>query len=155
MDLKTFQDRIYGKHENQLFVFEPTWDSFRPIEHVAWDGKNYIILDQKFKPDLFDPNYGYGSLEMRARCRKLSQDTELEEAKAIIDPVEFWKWSGEKELKWWNDRPCLFASPCVKRDTDGWKSYLHYLNVRAKTLRNNVRGRITKRLGIKKIVEPK
>jgi hypothetical protein len=155
MELKTFQDRIYGKYENQLFVFEPTWDSFRPIEHVGWDGKNYVILDQKFKQDLFDPNYGYGSLEMKAKCRKLSQDTELDDAKQIIDSVEFWKWSGEKELKWWNDRAVLFANPCVQRDMQGWKSYLHYLNVRSKTLRNNVRGRLTRRLGIKKILQPK
>jgi len=155
MELKTFQDRIYGKHENQLYVFEPAWDSFRPIEHVAWDGKNYVILDQKFKQDMFDPNYGYGSLEMRATCRKLSQETELEEAKPILDPVEFWKWSGEKELKWWIDRAVLFASPCVQKDNEGWKSYLHYLNVRAKTLRQHVRGRLTKRLGVKKILESK
>jgi hypothetical protein len=155
MELKTFQDRIYGKYENQLFVFEPTWDSFRPIEHVGWDGKNYVILDQKFKQDLFDPNYGYGTLEMKAKCRKLSQDTELDDAKPIVDSVEFWKWSGEKELKWWNDRAVLFANPCVQRDMQGWKSYLHYLNVRSKTLRNNVRGRLTRRLGIKKILQPK
>lgn len=155
MDLKTFQDRIYATHEKQLFVFEPSWDTFRPVEHVAWDGKNYVILDQKFKQDLFDANYGYGSLEMKAVCRKISQDADLESAKQIIDPVEFWKWCGEKELKWWNDRPCLFASPCVQKDIEGWKSYLHYLNVRAKTLRNNVRGRLTKRLGSKKILETK
>lgn len=155
MELKTFQDRIYGRYENQLFIFEPSWDSFRPIEHVAWNGKKYIILDQKFKQDVFDPNYGYGSLDMKAKCRKLSQDTELDDAKEIKDPVEFWKWAGEKELKWWNDRPILFASPCVSREINEWKTYLKYENVRAKTLRHSVRGRLTKRLGIKKILETK
>lgn len=155
MDLRTFQDRIYGRYEKQLFIFEPTWDSFRPIEHVAWDGKNYIILDLKFKQDVFDENYGYGSLAMKASCRKLSQDTELETAKEISDSVEFWKWSGETELKWWNDRPCLFASSCMKKDNEQWKSYLNYLNVRAKTLRQPIRGRLTKRLGIKKILQAK
>jgi hypothetical protein len=155
MDLRTFQDRIYGRCDNQLFVFEPSWDTFRPIEHVAWDGKRYTILDQKFKQDLFDPNYGYGSLEMKAKCRKLSQDTELEKASEIKDIVEFWKWSGEKELKWWNDRPVLFASPCVSKDMSQWKEYLKYENVRAKTLRQPLKGRLTKRLGIKKLVEPK
>lgn len=155
MDLRTFQDRIYGKYENQLFIFEPAWDSFRPIEHVAWNGTKYVILDQKFKQDLFDPNYGYGSLAMKATCRKISQDTELETAKEIKDAVEFWKWSGEKELKWWNDRPCLFASPCVEKDREDWKNYLKYENVRAKTLRQPIRGRLTRRLGIKKILQTK
>ena len=155
MDLRTFQDRIYGKYQNQLFVFEPSWDSFRPIEHVAWDGKKYVILDQKFKQDLFDQSYGYGSLEMKETCRKISQDTELDGIKEIKDSIELWKWCGEKELKWWNDRPCLFASPCVKKDTQGWRTYLKYENVRAKTLRQHIRGRLTRRLGIKKILEAK
>lgn len=152
MDLRIFQDRIYGRYETQLFVFEPSWDTFRPIEHVAWDGKQYIILDQKFKQDLFDPNYGFGNLEMKALCRKLINETDLEKATEIKDPVEFWKWCGEKELKWWKDRPCLFANPCVNREQEGWKTYLHYMNVRAKTLRQPIRGRLTKRLGIKHVV---
>lgn len=155
MDLRIFQDRIYGRYEKQLFVFEPSWDTFRPIEHVAWDGKQYTILDQKFKSDLFDPNYGYGTLAMKALCRKLINETDLEKATEIKDPVEFWKWSGEKELKWWKDRPCLFANPCVNRETDGWKNYLHYQNLRAKTLRQPIRGRLTRRLGIKNVVSPK
>lgn len=155
MDLRIFQDRIYGRYENQLFVFEPSWDTFRPIEHVAWDGKQYTILDQKFKLDLFDPNYGYGTLAMKALCRKLINETVLEKATEIKDPVEFWKWSGEKELKWWKDRPCLFANPCVNRETDGWKNYLQYQNLRAKTLRQPIRGRLTRRLGIKNVVSPK
>jgi hypothetical protein len=155
MDLRIFQDRIYGVYSNQLFVFEPTWDTFRPIDRVAWDGSKYTILDETFKRDLFDPNYGYGTLEMKALCRKLINETELETATEVRDIVEFWKWYGEKELKWWKDRPCLFASPCVNREQDGWKSYLHYMNVRSKTLRQPVRGRLTKRLGIKQILPPK
>lgn len=155
MDLKTFQDRIYARYENQLFVFEPSWDTFRPIEHVAWDGKKYVILDQKFKGDLFDPNYGYGSLAMKATCRKISQDVDFDKATEIKDVVQFWKWSGEKELKWWNDRPILFSSPCVSKDMEQWKKYLSYENVRAKTLRQPLKGRLTRRLGINKRIEPK
>jgi hypothetical protein len=155
MDLRIFHDRIYGRHSNQLFVFEPAWDTFRPIDHVAWDGTRYTILDETFKRDLFDPNYGYGTLEMKALCRQLINETELDTATELKDIVEFWKWYGETKLKWWKDRPCLFASPCVSREQDGWKSYLHYMNVRAKTLRQPVRGRLTKRLGIKQVLPPK
>lgn len=92
---------------------------------------------------------------MKAKCRKLSQDADLETATEIKDPLVFWKWSGEKELKWWNDRPILFASPCVSKDIGQWKNYLKYENVRSKTLRHNIKGRLTKRLGIKKLLENK
>lgn len=146
MELCEFHDRIYGKYEGQLYVFEPTWDSFRPIEYVGWNGSTFQIEDSKFKQDLFAPYYGYGSLEQKALCRKLIQETELEDAKKIDDAVEFWKWSAVKSAKWWYDRPCVFSSPCVSRDGRAWKQYLRYLNVRAKTLRNKLKSRVTKRL---------
>jgi hypothetical protein len=146
MELCVFHSNIYGKKDGQLFVFEPTWDSFRPIEKVGWDGVKYSVVDSKYKTDIFDQNYGYGSLQMKALCRQLSQTTELEEAKEITEPVAFWKWCGESEAKWFYDRACVFSNPCVERNSNGWKKYLYYLNVRAKTLKNTVRGRITRRL---------
>lgn len=146
MDLRVFGDRIYGKANGQLFVFESMWDSFRPIERVGWNGQKYVIVDTKYKEDIFDNNYGYGSLEMKALCRKYSQQTELNDATEIKDPIEFWKWCGEKEVKWWKDRPIVFSDSCVSRETDSWKKYLGYLNVRAKTLRQPIRGRLTRRL---------
>ncbi len=157
MELRTFQDRIYGKANDQLFVFESMWDSFRPIEKVAWNGSTFEIIDTKFKPNLFDPNYGYGSLEMKALCRKYSNEADFDEEKLveIKDPIEFWKWSGEKEAKWWKDRGVVFANRCVNRDIESWKKYLNFLNIRAKTLRQPLKGRITRRLGAKHIISNK
>jgi hypothetical protein len=146
MELREFQDRIYAKKDGQLYVFESTWDSFRPIERVAWDGERYAILDLKYKLDLFDENYGYGSLAMKANCRKLTQEAELDDVKEIKEPVEFWKWSGETSAKWWFDRACVFSSPCVSRDMSQWKKYLNYNHIRAKTIRRPLGGRMTKRL---------
>ena len=146
MELCEFHDRIYGKYEGQLYVLEPAWDSFRPIESVAWNGTVFEIQDSKFKKNLFDSYYGYGSLQQKALCRRLIQETELENAVTIQDPIDFWKWCGIKSAKWWHDRPCVFSSPCVSRDVQSWKRYLRYLNVRAKTLKNKVRSRVTKRL---------
>lgn len=146
MELCEFHSQIYGKYKNQLFVFEPTWDSFRPIEKVGWNGSQYMPVDSKYKQDLFDENYGYGSLEMKALCKQLLRETELSDAKLITDSVLFWKWCGETEAKWWNDRACVFSSPCVSRDMNEWKRYLYYLNVKAKTLRRAVRVRSTRRL---------
>jgi hypothetical protein len=146
MELCTFRDRIYGKKDKQLYVFESLWDSFRPIERVAWNGDNLVIIDAKYKPDLFDDNYGYGSLNMKALCRELSQTIELSKATDIYDPVIFWKWCGETEAKWWFDRACVFADSCVPKDQQNWKSYIKFLQTRSKTLRRPLKGRMTRRL---------
>ena len=144
MELISFHERLYGKYECQLFTFEPTWDSFRPIGGVGWNGKRLVPIETH-KSNLFDTFYGYGSLEMKALCRKLTQDTELE-GKECKDPVQLWRWYGEKNLVWWRDRPCVFVSPCVSRDQTEWRKYLSYLEVRSKTLRRPFKVRQTKRL---------
>lgn len=141
-----FQDRYYGKLDSHLFVFEPLWDSFRPIEKVGWNGSKFEIIDDKFKIDLFSKTYGYGSLEMKALCRRLSEIVELSYANEITDPIVFWKWCNESNVKWWKDRPCVFAYPCSTRDTDSWKRYVSYIQSRPKTLRNIQRMKMTKRL---------
>ncbi len=146
MELCSFRERIYGKKDNQLFVFEPTWDSFRPIEKVAWNGDIFVIVDTKYTSDLFDEYYGYGSLVMKALCRQLSQDTELDESNKIVDPLIFWKWCKETDAKWWFDRPCVFTSSCIPKDQLQWKSYIKYIQTKAKTLRRPLKGRMTRRL---------
>lgn len=143
MDLRTFHTRIYGKYQQQLYVFEPTWDSFRPIEKVGWDGKQFSVVDAKYKQDLFSTTYGFESLEQKILCRKLLDETELEHSVEITDPITFWKWCGETEAKLFKDRPCVFASLCVEKD---WRRYLQYLQVKPRTLRHFPTGRITKRL---------
>lgn len=146
MELLTFHDRIYGKYQGQLFTFEPTWDSFRPISGVGWNGKIMTPIDSTYKSNLLDSFYGYGTLEMKALCRKLTNETELEDTKETKDPIYLWRWYGEKNIKWWRDRPCVFTTPCVERDLSAWKKYLSYLEVRARTLRRPFKGRATKRL---------
>jgi hypothetical protein len=146
METCVFHGETYGKYNSQLFIFETTWDSFRPIERVAWNGERFAPIDSKYKTDLFDEHYGYGSLEMKALCRKLTQDTEFDNAHELKDPVAFWKWTGETSAKWWKDRACVFTNDCVSRDSLGWKKYLYYLNVRAKTLRQKPRVKMTRRL---------
>ena len=143
MELRTFYNRIYGKYEKQLYVFEPLWDSFRPIERVGWNGKQFSIVDSKYKQDIFSRTYGFEGLEQKNLCKKLLDETELEHSVEIIDPVTFWKWCGETEAKLFKDRPCVFANSCVEKD---WKKYLKYLEVKPRTLRTFNLGRTTKRL---------
>jgi hypothetical protein len=145
MDLIVFHDKIYKKHDKKLYLFEPTWDCFRPIGGIAWNGKSLVAIEL-FKSNLFDPYYGFGSLETKLLCKQLIMETELSEAVEIKDPSVVWKWYGEENAKWWKDRPCVFLSSDVSRDTDSWKRYLQYLNVRAKTLRRPYHGRSTRRL---------
>lgn len=152
MDIISFHDRIYGKYNNQLFTFEPTWDSFRPISGIVWDGKHLVPDDKDYKLDLFDSYYGYKSSELKSLCRKLTQETELGNARDIQDPIQVWKWYGEPNIKWWKDRPCVFMDSCVDRSHDSWKLYLKYLDTRAKTLRRPFHGRLTKRNPLKRLL---
>jgi hypothetical protein len=146
MDLREFHDRVYGKHAGRLFVFEPTWDAFRPIDLVGWNGSAFVVQDSKYKQDLFDKNYGYESLGQKALCRALIQDTELGGARRIEDPSVFWAWCGTG-VKWWRDRPCVFHSDEVPRDNAAWRKYIGYLQDRPRTLRRPIHGRrATRRL---------
>lgn len=141
-----FHSRIYGKYQKKLFVFESGWDTFRPIERVGWNGSQYEIVDGEFKKDLFSKWYGFESAEQKLECQRLLNETELANAKEVVEPVDFWKWCSETQVKWWKDRPVVFTSSCVSRDSADWKKYLHYLNTKAKTLRQPFRGRLTRRL---------
>jgi hypothetical protein len=113
MDLRTFHERVYGKIGKKLYVFEPTWESFRPISGIGWNGTSFVPLDSEFKKDIFSSEYGFGTLEERAECRKLTQETDLSNATETTDALSMWRWYGETKLTWWRDRPCMFSSPCV------------------------------------------
>ena len=144
MELISLHERIYGKYKSKLYTFEPTWDSFRPILGVGWNGEQFIPIEC-YKTDLFCDWYGYESLEQKKMCQLLIQQTELADAKEIKDPVYVWRWYKEQNLVWWKDRPCVFSSPCISKDANSWKKYLKYLEVRAKTLRKPL-FRTTRRL---------
>lgn len=142
MDVCQFRTRIYGKHNQTLYVFEPTWDSFRPITKVGWDGKKFST-DQRFKTNLFSPFYGFESPEQKVLCRQFAETTELN-AREIQDPVEFWKWAGITDASWFRDRPCVFLTECSPKN---WHEYVKYIGSRGRTLRRRIpSGRITRRL---------
>jgi hypothetical protein len=96
MELLTFHDRVYGKCNGKLYTFETTWDSFRPISGIGWNGKQLVPIDAEYKTNLFSSEYGYGSVNEKAECRRLTQETELSETKEIKDPIYMWKWYGGK-----------------------------------------------------------
>jgi hypothetical protein len=146
MELVKFRDQIYGKHLSEIFLFETLWETFRPIKGLVWDGKALITDDAEYKTDLFDENYGYGTIEKKRLCKILTETTEFSNARELVCPVEFWKWTGQQNVKWWKDRPVIFESSCMDKENSGWRNYLKYLNTRAKTLRRPIGGKLTRRL---------
>jgi hypothetical protein len=145
MDVCEFQGRIFGKLKGHLFVLDFSWDNVRPIEFVGWNGTKFEIVDKKFKQNLFDQYYGFGSKEMKIACDKLFASTNFESPKVIVNPGEFWRWCGHK-TQWWRDRDCLFASTCVDPSVESWKLLIRSSSSKAKTLKQKLRVRATKRL---------
>jgi hypothetical protein len=138
MELIKFKGTIYGKVKTQFFVWEPSWESFRPIEKIAWNGKAIVAVDGIYKDDIFDPFYGYGSAEMKHLCKVLTENTDLGVSESDTMP-----WiAGE----WWRDRQCSFANECTSRTPASWNRYIKYMNSKSKTLRNHRETRATKRL---------
>jgi hypothetical protein len=146
MELVEFYERIYGKYNNQLFIFETAWDSFRPISYVGWNGTRFEEESSDYKQNIFSPYYGYGTAETKQLCKELTNTTELSEARPLSDPVVFWKWCGQQGAVWWFDRPAVFLNKCSPRTRDSWKRYIQFLHVKPKTLRRSMIRRATKRL---------
>ena len=134
MELRKFKDNIYGKLGNQLFLWDSTWELFRPIDTIAWDGYKIVTTDS-FRNDIFDPYYGFGSVEMKEKCIELSENIDLE-APEILPWID---------SEWWRDRKCTFTE-CAPKDSSSWIRYIKYTNSKAKTLRVHRQTRATKRL---------
>lgn len=144
MEVCQFRGRIYGKISGQLYVFEETWDSFRPIKRVYWNGKKFVTDDSDFKTNLFDPYYGFGSSEIKERCKKLTENTEL--GGPEFNSTDFWNWCGTP-TEWFYDRPCVLSS-CAPKD---WKNYIIRSGSKPRTLRHAPGSRVTRRLVTKSL----
>jgi hypothetical protein len=135
MELHKFKDIFYGKLDGQLFIWDSSWEIFRPIEYLGWDGDTIIAVDTKYKSDLFCPWYGFGSSEMKELCQKLTETIELDVPESVPDL------KGE----WFRDREIQFASKCSPRTPLSWSKYIKYIGSRSKTLRKHNESRHTKR----------
>jgi hypothetical protein len=133
MELINFRGTLYGKIERQFFVWEPSWDTFRPTS-LGWDGSKITYNDTKYK-DFFSPYYGFGSAEMKEFCQTLKY-SEVPESEI----PQSWL------TEWWRDRKAEFICSCVSRSPQSWSNYIKYTNSRARTLRKHIHNRATKRL---------
>lgn len=142
MELVRFRDNIYGRFEGKLFLWEPTWDSFRPCLGYLWNGNGFI--HQFVCTDIWHPFYGYGSSEMMRLCKKLLEETELGNAKDIQNLEQFWEWC-RTQTEWFRDRRCAFTS-CASKDILSWKRLVSGTHSKPKTLRHHKHSRATKRM---------
>ena len=126
-----FADRIYGKHENKLLVWDAGWDTFRPVDKIVWNPvrRDIQILYGQLCSELFDIQYGFGDLH--ADCVDFTDKFigEIETAPTLETIDEFWTWTGQP-TEWFYDRS-IVLHPCSK--TPSRSDYLQVRKLRAKT----------------------
>jgi hypothetical protein len=130
---------LYCKLEFQLFVWDTTWEIWRPISAVGWNGHTITFDDHHYKKDIFDSAYGFGSEEMKALCEKLTEFVDrtkyTEDIQKLFTKPEFFY-----------DRKIEFLPSCTNLKTkDSWKRLLKYTKTSNRTLRKFIDSRKTRR----------
>jgi hypothetical protein len=142
MELVRFRETVYGRLQGTLFLWEPTWDSFRPIRGYLWNGTTFV--HESDFADIWDPYYGYGSSDMKRLCKKLSESVDLNSAQDIQSLDHFWTWC-RTPTEWFRDRRCAFTA-CASKDAFSWKRLIGNTHSKPKTLRHHAHVRSTRRL---------
>lgn len=110
--LYDYTDRLVLSYRGWWFLWETAWDSFRPIDGIAWDGTQFVVDDRTYCSDPTDPHYGYGSDIMKELCDLLADSRHDLPEEALWIPL------GSPE--WFFDRP-IVLTPCAPRDHASWK----------------------------------
>ena len=115
MSLVKVGDRTLLRLKSVWFLWEPAWESWRPINALAWDGSELRLDDRAYCTDPLDPLYGYGTAKMQELCTLLTKTYPASEAKPGLLPAV-----GPQE--WFYDR-FLSLTPCAPRDKASWKRF--------------------------------
>ena len=141
-----FGDRIYGKNNTKLLVWDAGWDTFRPVDKIVWNPnrKDVQILYGQLCSELFDTDYGFG--EDREACVEFTDKfvADIENAPQIESIDEFWTWTGQP-TQWFYDRVIVLHPCCAKPSR---AEYLRIMNLRAKTAKRiprQIRGTLKRR----------
>lgn len=134
--MKRFHDRIYAISQKGLLIWEPSWETFRPVVSVVWNPINNQVepFFGNYIHDIFDIDYGFGNTQMHEHCIEFTDENayDIGGAEEITDIQEFWKWCGTK-LKWAGDR-WMATHPC---SGESYRTqFIKRYNLRAKTCRN-------------------
>lgn len=136
--MKKFEGRVYSMTPRGLLLWEPSWETFRPVASVVWNPAHNQIEPyfSSFTGDLFDVEYGFGSKDLHDFCIEYTDTAvqHIDEAEEI-SAEEFWRWS-KQPLVWIGDR-AISLHPCCENPQR--KRYLSRYNLRAKTCRKNPR----------------
>jgi hypothetical protein len=142
--MKRFQDRVYASTPRGLLIWEPSWETFRPVHSVVWNPihKQVEPFFGPYTSDIFDVEYGFGTSELHDFCVEFTDDAihRLDEAAELLTPSDFWQWIRATNLTWIGDRSVVLH-PCT--GTPNRKAYLTAYSLRAKTCKRaprNLRG---------------
>jgi len=138
---------VYGKLDNdKLLVWDAGWDTFRPIDKIVWNPrrKEVQVLYGQLCSEIFDTKYGFG--DMQTECVDFTDRfiSDLETAPTIETIDEFWKWTGQTTV-WFYDRMIVVHPCCAKPSRT---EYLRIMNLRAKTAKRiprQIRGTLKRR----------
>ena len=131
-----FKERVFLK-KDAWFVWEPSWDMFRPISAFAWNGKAYVIDDSPYTKDPFSDLFGFGTADMKDMCSKLS-DEHLED----VEKAPIVREACIGTPIWVRDRFVVMYPECIET----WRTHLRAIGCRARTCRAGPRGKkFTKR----------
>lgn len=137
MSLFQFQDLVLLQYKTLWFLWEPAWETFRPIDGLRWNGTAFVLDDKKYTAEILSETYGFGSPIMRKLCEELATKfgSNISKAQRVATPQV-----GETE--WFRDRFVSFT-PCAPKDKASWK---RMCRGKHRTLRSPPKGkRITRR----------
>jgi hypothetical protein len=133
--MKRFQDKVYALSQKGLLLWEPSWDTFRPVESVVWNPAHNQLEPYFgiYTHDIFDVDYGFKDTAMHEFCIDFTDTNSYDVggAEDLEDILEFWKWSNA-DVKWVGDR-MMAIHPC-SGDPERKKFITRY-NLRSKSLR--------------------
>ena len=115
MSLFKFQDYVYLEYKKNWFLWEPAWETFRPIRSISWNGNSFIVDDKEFCSDPTDELYGYGTPQMKQICDAFAEKytSQISNAKRVFTPEI-------GNIVWFFDRR-ISLTPCCPTTKDAWK----------------------------------
>ena len=133
-----FKGRVFVQVETQWFVWEPVWDSMRPIDGFVWTGTRYEIVDTTFTKDPFSETFGYGTQEIKDYCEKLTEHMlDSIESAPVVQTAEV------GDPVWFRDRYAVVSD----MSADSWRRHAKATGQRCRSARREPRGkRVTKRV---------
>jgi hypothetical protein len=136
MSLFKFQDYLYLEYKKNWFLWEPAWETFRPIRGIRWNGTSFVVDDKEFCADPLDLLYGYGSPQMKQICDALTERyaSQISTATSVHSPEI-------GNVEWFFDRRVSLAA-CCPRTKDVWRQMV---KGKYKTLRKGPAVKFTRR----------